>query len=79
MTGPFGCGLGQGYDGSPTARAPPGLFTHELGFLATEEGGDAVAQVLGRHAVGDPVALQLQVVVDAVLDADRDQLFAIFT
>src|SRR5687768_9213731 len=38
-----------------------GLLALELRLVAREEGRDAVSQVLGRHAVGDSVALELQV------------------
>ena len=40
-------------------------------LAALEEGGDALAQVLGRHAVGDPVALELEVVGERVVEALR--------
>jgi len=45
----------------------------ELRLGAAEEGLDPVAEVLGGHAVGDPVALQLQVLGHVVLDALPDE------
>src|SRR5690349_5689377 len=51
---------------APLPRSAP----VELGRTAAEEGLDALAQVFGRHRVGDPVALQLQVLGDAVVEAD---------
>src|SRR4051812_33097369 len=49
--------------------APGCSISLELGCLAREERRHPPAQVLRRHAVGDPVALELQMVVDRVLDA----------
>ena len=37
--------------------------------LAGEEAGDAVLQILGAHALGDPVPLELQVVGERVVEA----------
>src|SRR5262245_51976555 len=50
----------------PSARSQ--LVAAELGLLALEEGSHAAPQVLGPHAVGDPVPLELQMVMEGVLD-----------
>src|SRR6476659_4359044 len=50
------------------ARGPSSAAV-ELGRLAAEERLDAAAQVLRRHAVGDPVPLELEVLGEVVLDA----------
>jgi hypothetical protein len=65
--------------GQPAAAAAAGLASEsvlppgEPGRSAGEEGGDADAGVLGGHAVGDAVALQLQVLGDRVVEAGADQ------
>src|SRR5882757_5851712 len=65
-----GSGLGSNW---VRRRAAVGSPSHESRLLAAEEGGDAVAHVLGAHRVGDAVALELQMLGQGVLDAAPDQ------
>src|SRR4051794_39874348 len=60
---------------APCSDPLPRSAAVELRSAAAEEGLDPVAQVLGPHRVGDPVALQLQVLGDAVVEADAAEPF----